>query len=242
MSSLDVGSPAGDDSPADFPPPYDGVVFDCDSTLSAIEGVDELAPAGSPERARVEALTNDAMSGRTPLDEVYGRRLELLRPDRARLERLGRAYVEALVPGARELVRGLLRLGKHVAIVSGGLRPAVLAVAAELGLDERDVHAVDLVFDPGGGYADYDRASPLARSGGKLEVVRDLARAHPALALVGDGITDLEAAPALRRFVAFGGVVRRTEVFERARVGSDTPSLLDLQPLLLTASERATLA
>ncbi len=227
--------------PRDEPPPYGGVVFDCDSTLSAIEGVDELAPAGSPERARVEALTDDAMAGRTPLEEVYGRRLELLRPDRERLAALARAYVAALVPGARELVRDLRALGKHVAIVSGGLLPAVRAVAAELGVPADAVHAVDVRLDERGAYAGFDDASPLARAGGKLEVVGALAERHGPLALVGDGVTDLEAAPVLARFVAFGGVVRREAVFERARARCEAPDLGALRPLLLSPAELARL-
>ena len=38
------------------------ICFDCDSTLSAIEGIDELARVRGPEVfARVEAMTHDAM-------------------------------------------------------------------------------------------------------------------------------------------------------------------------------------
>jgi phosphoserine phosphatase len=181
------------------------------------------------------------MAGRTPLEEVYGRRLALLRPDRERLAALARAYVAALVPGARELVRDLRALGKHVAIVSGGLLPAVRAVAAELGVPADAVHAVDVRLDARGAYAGFDASSPLARAGGKLEVVGALAERHGPLALVGDGVTDLEAAPALARFVAFGGVVRREAVFERARARCDAPDLGALRPLLLSPTELARL-
>ena len=223
----------------DAPPPYRGVVFDCDSTLATIEGVDELAPAGSDVRARIEAMTRAAMGGATPLAEVYGQRLELLRPSRAALDELGRAYVASLVPGVRALVATLRRLDKHVAIVSGGLRPAVLAVAAELGIAPEDVHAVDVDFDAGGAYRDFERDSPLARSGGKLDVARRIAARHAPLAWVGDGVTDLEAAPAAARVIAYGGVVRRPDVFSRARVGFEELDVSGLLPLLLDANELA---
>ena len=40
------------------------LIFDCDSTLSAIEGIDELARVRGPEVfKRVEEMTNDAMDG-----------------------------------------------------------------------------------------------------------------------------------------------------------------------------------
>ena len=69
---------------SDAPPPYGTVVFDCDSTLSAIEGVDELA---GEKRDEVEALTRRAMNGELSLDQVYGERLDLILATEAR--RLG---------------------------------------------------------------------------------------------------------------------------------------------------------
>ena len=67
-------------------PRYRTVLLDCDSTLSAIEGIDELAVQC---REEVAALTDAAMRGLIPLEEVYGRRLELVRPTRAGLDALG---------------------------------------------------------------------------------------------------------------------------------------------------------
>ena len=72
----------------DHEPPYGTVVFDCDSTLSTIEGIDELCDIVGVEAADVAELTTRAMAGELPLEEVYARRLELLRPDAAALETL----------------------------------------------------------------------------------------------------------------------------------------------------------
>ena len=60
-------------------PKYRLVFFDVDSTLVTIEGIDVLA-GGNPEVAK---LTEAAMNGEIQLDEVYGRRLELIQPTRA---------------------------------------------------------------------------------------------------------------------------------------------------------------
>lgn len=223
----------------DTPPPYRTVVFDCDSTLSSIEGVDEL---GAAHRAQIEALTNAAMSGALKLEDVYAKRLALIAPSRADVERIGALYVERAVPHARELVRALHALGKRVVIVSGGVAPAVNAIARALGIGEHDVHAVALRFDARGAYAGFDETSPLARSGGKIEVLRALATPPAArpLALVGDGITDLEAGEAeggADRFIAYGGVVKRAAVFARARVTCETNSLAGLVPLLFSPDE-----
>src|SRR5690606_4012470 len=133
-------------------PAYATVVFDCDSTLSDIEGIDVLA---ADHREAVARLTDAAMQGELPLEEVYGRRLALVRPDRARIEALAREYVDRLVPDAREVVAALLANGVEVRVVSGGLLPAVRAVARELGIADEMVAAVDLRFDADGAYAGF---------------------------------------------------------------------------------------
>ncbi len=221
----------------DAPPPYRTVVFDCDSTLSTIEGIDELAALKLDESGRAELveLTHSAMRGDVPLEEVYARRMAAVAPSRAELEKIGRRYVETALPGTIELFAELRAAGVKLRIVSGGLRPAVLVLGAELGLAPDHVHAVDVRFDARGDYLDFERDSPLARSGGKLELLRELggADALGPIALIGDGMTDLECAPELARFVAFTGVVRREAVVERALHTVDTLDLSALLPLLI---------
>ncbi len=226
----------------DSPPPYRTVVFDCDSTLCALEGIDELA--GGHAQA-IAALTAHAMSGELPLEAVYRLRLEQIRPSRAAVEALGEAYVRALVPGARELVAALRFLGKRVRILSGGLAPAVERVGVELGLPAEHVTAVAIRFDEAGRYAGFDESSPLARSGGKCIPVRAwLDAGEDPLCLVGDGITDLEVAQALplARFIGYGGVAAREAVLSRARVAVREPDLRALAPWLLSARDRRILS
>lgn len=230
----------------DAPPPYGTVVFDCDSTLCAMEGIEELASAalGPAEAAELSDLTRRAMDGSLALEAVYARRLELVAPTRADVERIAKLYVERALPHAAELCGALTALGKRVHIVSGGLWPALLPLARWLGIPPARVRAVDLSWDARGAYAGYDRTSPLARSGGKPEVLAAIAREPGAgpIALVGDGATDLEAAPLAARFIAFGGVERRASVFQRALVHCAEPDLAALVPLLLSGREIETLA
>ena len=191
------------------------VAFDCDSTLSTLEGIDELARrAGVADR--IAALTAAAMEGQLPVEEVYARRLDLVRPGARDLAWLGDRYCETLVPGARELVAALAAEGRDVHIVSGGVRQAVLPLAAALGLAPERVHAVAVHLDGAGRFAGWDTTAPTARSGGKADVVRTIARGRPVV-LVGDGVTDLEAQAAGARVIGFGGVAAR----ERVRVGAD---------------------
>lgn len=205
------------------------VIFDCDSTLSSIEGIEELA---RDHRAEVEALTDEAMRGLVPLEEVYGRRLELVRPPRGRVIGLGQRYIDTLVPDAAETVAALRAEGVQVRVISGGLKPAVLALTRSLGLADELVEAVDIFFDASGGYAGFASDSPLAASGGKRRVIEGWNVPRPAL-LVGDGATDQEAQPAVDAFVAFAGVVYRASVVAAADYVIRERSLAPILPLAL---------
>ncbi|MFT4647125.1 MAG: phosphoserine phosphatase [Glaciecola sp.] len=224
-------------------PPYRGIVFDCDSTLATIEGIEELADGASAEvRARIAHLTDEAMEGRLPLQDAYGARLQVLKPTRAQVDRIGDLYIENALPNARELVSALHYLGKHVSVVSGGLRTPVQHLSKHLGIDPSDAQAVDLSFDANGDYTGFDKSSPLARSGGKLEVLSRLAERHGPLALIGDGATDLEAAPVCARFIAFAGVEARPAVMQAADKVCREADLAALLPLLCTDEELTRLA
>ncbi|MEM9591147.1 MAG: HAD-IB family phosphatase [Pseudomonadota bacterium] len=210
----------------------DIVCFDCDSTLSRVEGIDELARRAGVEDD-VAPLTEAAMTGELALDAVYGQRLDLVRPDRAAIEWLANLYTEEMVLGAPEAIESLHQAGKAVHIVSGGLRQAILPLAASLQVSAERVHAVDVVFNSDGTYAGFDKASPLARPGGKAEVCRILSSTGHALALVGDGATDIEARAAGAWVVGFGGVVVRDNVKAAADIFIAGPSLTEVvDPIL----------
>jgi phosphoserine phosphatase len=219
-------------------PPFEAVLLDCDSTLSSIEGVDELARRRGVG-TEIAALTEGAMQGRVPLESVYAQRLEIIRPDRDLVSWLGRRYVETLVPGAGQLVRELHARGKEVHIVSGGILQAVRVLAAALGVPEPNVHAVELRFTADGSFAGFAGDSPLARSGGKSMVARRIARGRR-VAAVGDGVTDLEMQEAGAVLIGFGGITVREAVRERADFWIEDESLASVLPRLLTERERAT--
>ena len=194
------------------------ICFDCDSTLSAIEGIDELARVRGPGiLAQVEAMTNDAMNGKSRVEEVFGRRLEIIRPDRDTTAAVGREYLRQIEPTARATIAALVGRGWTPLIISGGFRNAIAPLAAELGIAR--VEAVELFFDESGGYLGYDGAFPTTRSGGKPEVIARLKKElRPArIVMVGDGVSDLEAKLEVDSFIGFGRYIIR----EKVRAGAD---------------------
>lgn len=209
---------------------YRFVFFDVDSTLVTIEGIDVLAN-GNPEIVR---LTDAAMNGAIPIDEVYGRRLEIIRPTREAVDALGRRYVESFVDGAEETIATLRSGGTDVHLVTAGIAQAIAPLAAKLRIAPRAVHAVALEFHDDGSYKDFDRRSLLTRNGGKELVVHALlARAKGTSAFVGDGVSDLETKGVVNLFVGFGGVHTRARVKENAEVYVSEPTLRAVLPYLI---------
>jgi len=209
---------------------YRHIFFDVDSTLVTIEGIDVLA-RGNPE---VVTLTEAAMNGEIPLDEVYGRRLEIIRPSRADVEALGERYASSLVDGAEETIATLRDAGANVHFVTAGIAQAIAPLAEKLGVPPRAVHAVTLEFHDDGSYQDFDRRSLLTRAGGKELVVRAvLSRSKGKSAFVGDGVTDLETKPVVDLFIGFGGVHVRPRVRENADVYVTEPTLEAILPYLI---------
>lgn len=211
---------------------FDRVCFDFDSTLTRIEGIDELAGrVGLGER--MAGLTNAAMNGELPLEAVYGQRLDMIKPDREAIDWLARLYRQQMVEGTEAVFAALLRQRKSVHIISGGIRQAIEPMARLLNLPVDHVHAVDVFFNEDGSYRDYDRHSALAKAGGKAEVCRSLSHPEQTLAMVGDGKTDLEAKQAGACFIGFGGVVERAVVREQADIFITGASLLPVLDYLL---------
>lgn len=173
-------------------PKFGAICFDCDSTLTRIEGIDELARRSGGE-AEIAPLTAAATEGALSLEDVYARRLGIVHPGRDDLSWLGERYVEEMVDGARETIAALQGLGKSVYLVSGGFFQSVTKLAQAVGITHANVRAVEIYLDRAGNFAGFDAGSPLVHGDGKAEICRVLAARHGVIAMVGDGATDLTA-------------------------------------------------
>ncbi len=221
------------------------IFFDCDSTLSAIEGIDELARLKGKEE-RVGLLTNKAMDGELDLADVYGKRLKAIKPTLAQLKSIEERYWETVVEDAPEVIAALQFLGKQIFIISGGLIDAVKGFGRRLGVAPERIRAVELEYnelsgrwwdyhDPGAQqaktYLDYSEG-PLTVSSGKSKIISELAGDLPGKRLmIGDGASDLAARDAVDLFIGYGGVVARDAVKAKADIFLQSPSLAAILPL-----------
>lgn len=227
-------------------PPFQHIFFDCDSTLTAVEGIDVLAQS-SGKGWRVEVLTRAAMEGQLDLADVYGKRLSAVRPTRAQISAVRQVYKRNLVEDAASVIAALQELGHSVYIISGGLAEPVVEFGLFLGLPRENIRAVDVHYDELSGrwwqndqvataesrYLIYDDGA-LTESDGKARIMRELVKDRPGRKLmVGDGLSDLLAGKSADLFVGFTGVAHR------ARVAAEAPCVIhsaSLAPLVALAA------
>lgn len=224
---------------------FDLIFFDCDSTLSTIEGIDELAKLKGKEW-RVGLLTQKAMDGELDLEEVYGKRLRAIQPTRGQLKAIEERYWETLVEDAQAVLNTLKFLNKHVFIISGGLAEAVRGFGMRLGVRPQNIRAVELEYNQLSGewwryhdpqtqhrqtYLDYDEG-PLTITSGKPDIINELAgNKHGRRLMVGDGSSDLATRGVVDLFVGFGGVVAREKVINESEVFIHSASIAPILPL-----------
>ena len=225
------------------------VIFDCDSTLSTIEGIDELARMTGHEYD-VAMLTKRAMEGDVPLESVYGHRLVTVNPTQEQVRAIANHYRETVVPDASEVIHALQALGTEVFIVSGGLIEPVRDFGVWLGVPRDHIFAVNMEYDqlagkwwrywelPGGDNPQANflavEPNPLTGTLGKNQIISRIRAQYPGRVLmIGDGLSDLEAAVDVELFVGFGGAVFRQRIADESPVYIRTLTLAPLLPLTL---------
>ncbi len=189
------------------------LLLDCDSTLSSIEGIDELGRLRGPVIFKaVENMTNAAMNGGTPMEDIFALRLNMIKPTLAELQAIGAKYIATVEPTAVETLEKLRAAGWKIAIVSGGFTQAIMPLAKFLGVAR--VEAVVLKFNEDGTYAGFDETCPTSKSKGKNMIARRLRADFKAqiVVMVGDGASDLEVKGDVDKVIGFGRYVVRPKV------------------------------
>ena len=228
-------------------PTYQHIFFDCDSTLTTVEGIDALADTAA-KGWRVSALTEAAMNGELDLEEVYAKRLEALRPTRGQVRAIRQLYKQNIVPDAAETIAALQHLGLELYIVSGGLAEPVIEFGNYLGIPGQNIRAVDIEYDqlsgnwwqqldeelnPGERFMTY-KDNPLVVSDGKALIIQEFLENRSGRSLlIGDGVSDLLASHAVDLFVGFGGVSGRPRVRAESPLFFESPTLAPLLAIAL---------
>ncbi|MCB0568962.1 MAG: phosphoglycerate dehydrogenase [Phaeodactylibacter sp.] len=202
--------------------PY--LIIDFDSTFTRVEALDLLAEivlAHSPRKGEVlrqiQEITNRGMDGELDFRTSLTLRLELLHAHRDHIQHLADRLKEQVSPSFRRNQPHLTALKETVYVVSNGFRDFIVPVVEDYGLLAENVFANVFTYDEKGYVSGFDTESPLSRSGGKSQVIRDL-KLQGDVYVIGDGANDLEIRKAgfANKFYLFTENVEREKVKEEA--------------------------
>ncbi|KTC78849.1 HAD-IB family phosphatase [Legionella cherrii] len=216
--------------------PIDAFFFDCDGTLSLIEGINVLATMNGVAK-EVHQITARCM-GKTGMTlDDYRQRLTYVQPTKKQVEELAECYKRHTAPGAQDLIQLLLRLHKKIYIISAGIKAAVVPFAQTLGIPPSHVLAVDVYFDEKGNYQGFDEQSNMTQGNGKTVEIASVLKPGEHSLLVGDGVSDWEARETVTRFIGFAGLSPKEWVKKHSNFYICSTSFYPIIPLGLTQNE-----
>lgn len=219
---------------------HDAILFDVDSTLVTIEGLDWIAKKKGIGK-EVAKLTTLSMEGAVAMDEIFVKKIDLLAPSKHELALLGEKYCDSLVEDAAETIAVLQILNKEIWLVTGNIMPALLPLATNLSIPFSRIHANEVSFYPTGDYKSINQNCSLTKGKGKSICAQTIGRGKE-VAFIGDSVTDMAVIPYVKTFIGFGGVAIREKVKKNANNYVATKSLTPILSYVLTKHERTQLA
>jgi len=217
------------------------LVFDFDSTLVSVEGLDELfartltgAPDHGERIAAFREITDLGMAGRLTAAESLARRLAVLDTHRAQVRAVGEAIRSCVTPSVARH-RGFFRENRdRIYVLSGGFEELIRPTLEDLEIPVERLLAHRFLYDERSRVVGVDPDTPVAR-GGKPGALRTVPRTDGPVWAIGDGATDLELRTLglVDRFVAFTENRSREPVV--AKADAEARSMDDLLTLLESA-------
>jgi D-3-phosphoglycerate dehydrogenase len=199
-------------------------LIDFDSTITQVEGLDELAaialksdPSGEAKVAKIKELTDLGMAGELSFSESLSQRLALLNANKSHVDILIEFLKGKVTESFLRNRQFLTEYADKIIIISSGFKDFIVPVAEYLGLKPENVYANTFKYDANGEIIGIDEENPLSKTGGKIEIVKFL-NLEGHVSVIGDGYTDYEIKKSglANRFYAFIENVERLKVTEVA--------------------------
>lgn len=188
---------------------FKNVIFDFDSTLVTVEGLDEIARRNG-KLAEINHITARSMDGEIPFSASLKKRFELLSPTLDDVIYLVEVYKKSYTKGALDLIENLKLSGCNIFVSTGGIKAAVIPAAMKLGINPDNVFAVCTKLDENKKLL-LNNSCLMTKDYGKTQVVKKIMVTGDTL-MIGDGMTDFEAGKHATKFIGFGGIVKRESV------------------------------
>lgn len=215
------------------------IIFDCDSTLVRIEGLDMIADLKGKGR-EVAEFTKLSMDGKVKLEDVFALKMAMIRPSKQDLVSLGHLYVQHIVEDVEEVIKILTFFHKDILILTGNFYSAVKVLSKQLKIPLKNIYSNKIYFNRKGHYIGFDAHGPLSISGGKRTVLKTIAEhePHKRIAFIGDGSTDTDTKPPVDLFIGYGGVVQRENVKKNSDIYITCQSMAPILRFVLDKNEQ----
>jgi D-3-phosphoglycerate dehydrogenase len=198
-------------------------IFDFDSTLFPEESLDEVLklslkenPQKKEKSRKIEDICRAGMEGEISFEASLAQRFAITELHQRDIQK----YLEKCPQVSSEMKRCvsfLKKKGQRVLVISGGFNCWILPLAKTAGIREEFIFTNRFLFDNQGFVTGFMTQNPLARSGGKSELIAQL-RSSGAIVgttvMIGDGASDLEVFKAGQAdlFLGFGVYQNRPNV------------------------------
>lgn len=165
------------------------ILIDFDSTIISTETLEFLfqeAGANQDTLEQISAITDKGMDGSISFEESLKSRLDLLTLNESQLQTASEKLVGYISESFLAVLPGLLQHNTYV--ISGGFQQVLEVVLEPLGISRDHLYGNRLFFK-NGELVGYDTESPLASSGGKVNLAKSLDLVGTTV-VIGDGATD----------------------------------------------------
>ena len=189
----------------------DAIIFDCDGTLSTIEGITELAKLNAQEES-VQKITEVAMAKTGLNPEIYKKRLDIVLPTKQQCSEVAEHYIATVTPDVKDVIKELQENNITVFIMSAGVDACVLPFVDFLGVPKEQCYSVPIYFNEDGSYKSFDSNCPLTNNDGKFIIAKELQQKYRKMIAVGDGMNDISLKPIVKKFIGFGGAFYRESI------------------------------
>ncbi|WP_339837705.1 phosphoglycerate dehydrogenase [uncultured Maribacter sp.] len=206
-------------------------VFDFDSTLTRVEGLDVLAEMTLQGRSdkdeiikEIQKITNLGIDGDISFTESLERRIKLLHATKGDLEGLVKELRSKISKSIESNKEFFQKYADDIYVISCGFKEFIDPIVKEYNIPSDRVYANTFKFDEEGNIIGFDENNVLSQHNGKIDCLRQM-NLDGEVQVIGDGYSDyvMREAGIAHKFFAYTENVHR----EKAANNADyvTPSL-----------------
>ncbi len=203
---------------------YKSIIFDFDSTIVSIEGLEFLAEvslANNPNKEiifkKIKRITNLSMNGKIKFDKSLSERVNMLSPTRSQALQAGTQIAKLISKSFLKNKKFFSKYAENIYVISGGFEELIIPSTEKLGILKNKVFANQFIFNDHDKVIGLDSSRLTSKHLGKVKQLKALHLPIPAV-IIGDGYTDYEVKErgVVQDFIVYTEHAKRDNVVQNA--------------------------